>query len=108
MPIRFDHGHRTLVVAAGIFVVRERHALAVRRNLGMADPVNAVKQHLAHRIFQPPVAVLRDEAHHGHVFAVRCPVRVLHVLQHFAGSSSAQGDPGERPRRGHNRRDKWC
>ena len=42
-----DHGHRTLIVADGVLVVGERHRLAVGRNLGIADPVDAVEQHLA-------------------------------------------------------------
>ena len=100
MPIRLDHSHRTFVVATGVFVVRERHALAVRRNLGMADPVNAVQQNLADGIFQPPVAVLRNEAHHRHAFAVGRPVGVLDIVQHFARRSSAQGNLGQRPRAG--------
>ena len=71
-------------------MVAEGDPFAVGRNLGMADPVDAVEQHLSDGIFQTPVTVLGHVANDGQTVAVGGPVGVLHVVEHFARRSSTE------------------
>ena len=61
-----DHGNRTFVVASRVFMVGKGDPFAVRRNLGVADPVDAVEQHFANGILQAPMTVfgnVTDDRH---------------------------------------------
>ena len=92
-----DHSNRSLVIPAGILMVGKGHPLAIRGNLGLADPVDAINQNFANGIFQPPMAVFRRVTDHRHLFAVRGPVHVLNVVQHFARRSATEWNASQRP-----------
>src|SRR4029077_5807985 len=90
LAIGGDYRNRSLVVAARIFVVGEGDPLAVRRNLWIADPIDAVKQHFANGIFETPMPFFWKITDHRHTFAVRGPIRVLYILQNLSWCSPAE------------------
>jgi len=96
LAIGADDGDGAFIITSRIFVISEGHPLAVGRNFGVADPVDAVEKNLAERILQTPVIVLRHVSHNGQVETVGCPVDILDVVEHFARRAAAQGDAGER------------
>src|SRR6266849_10326251 len=79
-------------------MIRKRYPLPVRRYLRMADPVDAVEEHLPDRILQTPVSVLRYVTDYRHILPVRRPVRVLHIVEHFSRRSAAHWNPRQRSR----------
>ena len=98
LSVRFNHRNRPLIVAARVFVIRKCDPFPVRRDLRRADPINGVEQHFPYGIFQPPMPGFGNVAHYRKMFPVCRPVRVLYVVHHFARSSPAQRNPGQRSR----------
>src|SRR5579871_1033821 len=79
-------------------MMRKSDRLAVRGDLGIADPVDAVDQNMPDGILQAPVAAFGDVANDGHSLAVGGPVSVLHIFEDFARSASAQRNTSHRAR----------
>src|SRR5580658_3587532 len=96
LAIGADHGERTFVIAPWIFMIGEGDPLAVRRNLRMTHPVDAVEQHFADGILQTPMIIFRNVVDDRQTVAVGGKVGVSYVVQHLAWRSSTQRHPCQR------------
>src|SRR5580692_11693162 len=95
VSLEVNDGDRAFIVAIGILMIRNGHEPSVWGDFGIADPIDAVEEHLADGVFQPPVRRLRDQPDDRKVLSVSRPIGILHVFENLSGRTGTERNPGE-------------